>query len=326
LENIAVSKVYDPVQLSKIIKSKALEIGFQKVGITQAVSTPQESNRLNDWLQAGNSATMDWISKRQKERSDIHTYFPQAKSIISLGLNYFTGLSTSTVQNGQASFNFSNYAWGQDYHILMKNRIKLLQSSIKELSDCNDSVICTDTSPVMEKVWAQRAGLGWQGKHTNLITRDYGSWLFLGEIILSIELEHDSEFEDDLCGSCTACIDACPTSALTDYVLDARKCISYMTIEHRAEFSAQQGKALSGWIFGCDICQEVCPWNKKHQTLSPESEFLPIPAIKNNSISQWIDLTEDEFRLMFRDSPVKRTKFKGFKRNIFSVINSDNLD
>jgi epoxyqueuosine reductase len=178
----------------------------------------------------------------------------------------------------------------------------------------------------MEKVWAQRAGLGWQGKHTNLITRDYGSWLFLGEIILSIELEYDSEFEDDLCGSCTACIDACPTSALTDYVLDARKCISYMTIEHRAEFSAQQSKALSGWIFGCDICQEVCPWNKKHQTLSPESEFLPIPAIKNNSISQWIDLTEDEFRLMFRDSPVKRTKFKGFKRNIFSVINSDNLD
>ena len=326
MEDIDSSIVKDPTQLSKIIKSKALEIGFQKVGITSAISTRIDSNRLNDWLKSGKSATMNWISKRQKERGDIHTYFPQAKSIISLGLNYFTGLSSNIVQKGEASFNFSNYAWGQDYHIILKNRIQQLLDSINEVTVCDHSVICVDTSPVMEKVWAQRAGLGWQGKHTNLITRDFGSWLFLGELILSIELEYDSEFEDDLCGSCTACIDACPTGALTDYILDAKRCISYMTIEHRGAFSVQQGNALSGWIFGCDICQEVCPWNKKHQKYSSDSEFLPKPAIKNNSISKWIDLSEDEFHLLFRDSPIKRTKYEGFKRNVLSVYNSDNLD
>ena len=176
-----------------------------------------------------------------------------------------------------------------------------------------------DTSPVMDKVWAQRAGLGWLGKHTNLITQDFGSWIFLGELILDIKLGYDPIFDEDLCGSCTACIDACPTQALDEYQIDAGKCISYLTIEHRGKFPKDQPE-LHSWVYGCDVCQEVCPWNQKFSRESDRSEFQPRQEILDRTEDDWKKLTEKKFREIFKGSAVKRTKFAGFKRTIESNL------
>ena len=294
------------------IKKKALELGFQKVGIAKAEPTSNEKADLESWLKQGRHATMDWIVKRKDERGNIHTYFPEAKTVISVGLNYYIGKAQSHIQS---DFQISNYAWGDDYHNVIKKRLFQLLSWIKESQPEVKGIVCTDTSPVMDKVWAQRAGLGWLGKHTNLITRDYGSWLFLGELILDIDLEFDSPFNDDLCGTCTACIDACPTQALTEYQIDAGKCISYLTIEHRGDLPENQNN-LHGWIYGCDICQDVCPWNEKFSENSEIPEFQAREEILNWTNEDWQNLDEDGFRKLFKGSAVKRTKFVGLKRNI----------
>ncbi len=234
------------------------------------------------------------MEKRKNERGDIHDYFSNAKSVVSVGLNYYTGHDQNDISS---DFKFSNYAWGDDYHDVLKSKLFTLLGWLKyEVNDVK-GLVCVDTSPVMDKVWAQNAGLGWQGKHTNLITRDHGSWLFLGELILDIELEPDEPFTEDLCGSCTACIDACPTQALGEYEIYSEKCISYLTIEHRGDFPEEQNE-LHGWIYGCDICQEVCPWNEKLEK------------------EDWRALDEEGFRKLFKGSAVKRTKFSGLSRNI----------
>ena len=297
---------------SESIKKKAKELGFQKVGIAKAEPTPKEKADLESWLMQGHHATMEWIVKRKKERGDIQTYFPEAKSVISIGLNYFVGKDQSNIHS---DYKLSNYAWGDDYHDVIKKRLFQLLGWIKETHQDVKGVVCTDTSPVMDKVWAQRAGLGWLGKHTNLITRDHGSWLFLGELILDIELDYDVPFNDDLCGSCTACIDACPTQALDEYQIDAGKCISYLTIEHRGKLPENQND-LQGWIYGCDICQEVCPWNEKFSETSVLPEFQPRQEILNWTNEDWQNLDEEQFRKLFKGSAVKRTKYVGLKRNI----------
>ena len=260
----------------------------------------------------GHHATMEWIIKRKNERGDIQTYFPEAKSVISIGLNYFVGKDQSNIHS---DYKLSNYAWGDDYHDVIKKRLFQLLGWIKETHHDVKGVVCTDTSPVMDKVWAQRAGLGWLGKHTNLITRDHGSWLFLGELILDIKLDYDAPFNDDLCGSCTACIDACPTQALDEYQIDAGKCISYLTIEHRGKLPENQND-LQGWIYGCDICQDVCPWNEKFSETSNIPEFQPRQEISNWTNEDWQNLDEEQFRKLFKGSAVKRTKYVGLKRNI----------
>ena len=301
---------------SESIKKKAKELGFQKVGIAKAESTPKEKADLESWLKQGRHATMEWIVKRKNERGDIHTYFPEAKSIISVGINYYVGKDQSHILfDGK----ISNYAWGDDYHDVVKKRLFQLLGWIKESQPKIKGIVCVDTSPVMDKVWAQRAGLGWLGKHTNLITRDHGSWLFLGELILDIDLEFDSPFDDDLCGNCTACIDACPTQALNEYQIDAGKCISYLTIEHRGDLPADQNN-IHGWVYGCDICQDVCPWNEKFSETSDISEFKPRPEILNWTNEDWQNLDEDGFRKLFRGSAVKRTKYVGLKRNIENIL------
>ena len=301
---------------SESIKKKAKELGFQKVGIAKAESTPKEEANLESWLKQGRHATMEWIVKRKNERGDIHTYFPEARSIISVGINYYVGKDQSHILfDGK----ISNYAWGDDYHDVVKKRLFQLLGWIKESQPKIKGIVCVDTSPVMDKVWAQRAGLGWLGKHTNLITRDHGSGLFLGELILDIDLEFDSPFDDDLCGSCTACIDACPTQALNEYQIDAGKCISYLTIEHRGDLPADQNN-LHGWVYGCDICQDVCPWNEKFSETSDISEFKPRPEILNWTNEDWQNLDEDGFRKLFRGSAVKRTKYVGLKRNIENIL------
>ncbi|MBN4081182.1 tRNA epoxyqueuosine(34) reductase QueG [Caldithrix abyssi] len=298
--------------ISTLIKSKANQLGFQKVGIAKAESTPEAKNNLDQWLKAGRHSTMGWVAKRSDERGDIHTYFPQAKSVISVGMNYFSGHSQADLN---ATVKFSNYAWGNDYHDILKKKLFQLLAWLKEEYPDMKGLACVDTSPVMDKVWAQKAGLGWQGKHTNLITRDYGSWLFLGELIVDIELVYDPPFDEDLCGTCSACIDACPTRALDAYQIDSGKCISYRTIEHRGTL-AEGEDDLEGWIYGCDICQEVCPWNQKFGRVTDEPAFHPRQEILEWTDKDWGMLDENGFRKLFKGSAVKRTKFVGLNRNI----------
>ena len=298
--------------LANCIKEKSHDLGFQKVGITRAVSTPEEKEKLEIWLSRGHYGTMSWLNERKNERGDIFTYFPDVKSVISLGMNYYTGYNQSKLNS---SNKFSNYAWGEDYHQVLKKKLFELLKWLKAESADINGIACVDTSPVMDKIWAQKAGLGWQGKHTNLITRDYGSWLFLGELIVNTEMEYDTPFYEDLCGTCTDCIDACPTQALDSYQIDSGKCISYRTIEHRGNFNEGEAE-LDSWIYGCDICQQVCPWNEKFGQISNEPAFQPRQEILNWSNEDWVALDEDQFRKLFKGSAVKRTKFSGLSRNI----------
>ena len=297
---------------SKSIKKKAEELGFQKVGIARAEKTPQEKSDLDSWLMQGNHASMAWMMNRKDERGNIHKYFPEARSVIAVGMNYYTG---NDQEDLRSDYKFSNYAWGDDYHTVLKKQLYQLLNWIKENNSKVKGVVCVDTSPVMDKVWAQRGGLGWIGKHTNLISRDLGSWLFLGELILDLELDYDAPFEEDLCGTCLACIESCPTQALDEYKIDAGKCISYLTIEHRGELPESQSD-LHGWIYGCDVCQEVCPWNEKFAIETKKDEFQPRKEIVEFISEDWDSLDEDSFKRIFKDSAVKRTKYVGLKRNI----------
>ncbi len=294
------------------IKEQARRLGFEKVGIARATRTPVEQQRLEEWLNHGFQASMTWLEKRQEERGNLFKYFPEAKSVICVGLNYFTGFNQKDLNS---DYHFSNYAWGADYHGVIKSKLFQLREYLQKKFPELKGLVCVDTAPVMDKVWAQRAGLGWVGKHTNLITREFGSWLFLGELIVNVDLPFDSEFTQDLCGTCTTCIDACPTNALKEFQLDAGKCISYLTIEHRGVFS-QETLPLHQWIYGCDICQEVCPWNIKFAQNTPLEVFQPRSEILNWDNQDWERLDAEGFRKLFRSSAVKRIKFEGLKRNI----------
>ena len=283
------------------------------MGISAASQNPNSGKQLKQWLNNGYHASMEWMQTRSEERSNIYNYFPEVKSVISLSMNYFTG----NVDNNNTIGKISNYAWGDDYHKIIKPRLYKFLNSIKSKEPDIKGVVCIDTAPIMEKAWAQKGGLGWIGKHTNLITRDYGSWIFLGEVLLNIELDYDIPFKDDLCGSCTACMDACPTNAFPEpYVLDASKCISYLTIEHRGDLPPEYKNKLDDWIYGCDICQEVCPWNIKFSEISNEKEFYDKNLLKDKEYDFWDNLSEEEFKRIFKKSAVKRTKHSGLKRNI----------
>ena len=307
------------IELKQFIQETAQNLGFSKIGIAPAKSDPLSKKQLTTWLDNNYHATMDWMVKRSEERGNINNYFPKAKSVISLALNYFTGTASNLEDVGKVS----NYAWGNDYHELMKPKLIQLLDLIKSIQPNVNGVTCVDTSPIMEKSWAQKAGLGWVGKHTNLITQDFGSWVFLGEVLLDIELEYDNPFTEDLCGTCTACLDACPTNAFPEpYVLDSSKCISYLTIEHRGDLPTAKEDKLSGWIYGCDICQEVCPWNIKFSQNSQEIFFQPRKNLNKRTIAEWSQLTEEEFRALFKGSAVKRTKYEGLRRNINLVRKS----
>jgi len=294
------------------IKQKANELGLNKIGIARAQNLEVEREKLNKWIDKGSNASMSWLASRRDERGNIYNYFPEVKSVISVGLNYYVGLSQNDLKS---DYKFSNYAWGEDYHLILKSKLFELLNWIKNTKSDVKGLVCVDTAPIMEKVWAQKAGIGWIGKHTNLITKDFGSWIFLGEILLDFEIDEDPMFDEDLCGTCTACIDSCPTKALKEYELDAGKCISYLSIEHRGKFDSDNSD-LYNWIYGCDICQEVCPWNIKFSTKSQFEDFYPRKEIQNFNNEDWEKLNKKQYQKIFKKSSVKRTKYEGLKRNI----------
>jgi epoxyqueuosine reductase len=309
-----------PSLLSTRIKERARELGFHKVGIVPASALTEERARLTEWLARGLHGEMRWMERDPAQRTDPSLLFPQARSVIVVALNYYT---LHRHEDDTATGKISRYAWGDDYHEVLGEKLKKLLAWIKEEWPEAEGKTCVDIQPVMDKAWAVRAGLGWIGKHSNLITKDYGSWVFLGELLLNLELEYDYARVEDHCGSCTLCLEACPTSAITEpYVVDSRKCISYATIElRRPELPSEVSANMQGWLYGCDICQDVCPWNRFEQP-TDEERFEPREGNVNANLSQLLEMTQEAYSTRFRKSAVKRAKLAGLKRNAHALIKS----
>lgn len=309
--------------LTQKIKQRAKELGFQKIGVAKVEELTEEAHRLDEWLSRGYHGTMDWMSRNKERRINPQNIFPDAKSIVVVAMNYYTDVQHS---NDPDVGKISRYAWGDDYHDVVKERLELLLDYIRELEPTANGKVYVDTGPIMEKVWAQRAGIGWIGKHTNLITQDIGSWVFLGEIVLNLELGYDAPATDH-CGSCTLCIEACPTDAIVEpYVLDSNKCISYLTIEYRESFSNVQASYVENWIYGCDVCQDVCPWNEKFSTPTLIKEFYPRSFNIAPKLSEVVSMTEEQFKERYRGSPMKRAKHSGLVRNAKAVLEQNTVD
>jgi len=297
------------------IKTKARELGFSSVGIARAESLEPEGVRLQQWLARGFHGTMAWMQKNPEKRSDPRQILPNARSVISLALNYYTPVEHS---NDPETGKISRYAWGDDYHDVMTPRIQQLVGCIKSERPEVSARFYVDTGPVLDKAWAVRAGVGWLGKHTNVITKEYGSWVFLGEIILDVELDYDEPLTD-FCGTCTACIEACPTQAIIEpYVLDSTKCLSYLTIEHKGPIPDELKPGFNRWIYGCDICQDVCPWNR-FQKPTAEDSFFPRTENVKPRLEDLEKISAEEFARRFKKSPIKRTKREGIVRNAKAV-------
>lgn len=305
--------------LTEQIKNIAFKQGFQKVGISSSLQ-PAKSNFLEEWLINRYHGDMDWMQTRKSKRMDIQEFFPDAKSIICVAHNYYT--PHAHIKSKRAG-KISRYAWGEDYHKIIKKKLKIVLKEIKEIDSAINGRLCVDTAPIMEKLWAEQAGIGWQGKHTNLITKDYGSWVFLGEIIIDKELMYDTPVQD-YCGDCQACIQACPTNAIiAPYILDARKCISYLTIEFWDKPIPEDLKnKMEGWIFGCDICQDVCPWNKNRKT-SSDKHYYPKTENISPQLNKLMNIDEPTFRTNYKKSPIFRTGWANFIRNIKTVNTAD---
>ena len=299
------------------IKERARALGFSHVGIAKAELLKDEEAHLHEWLAHGHHATMAWIARSPERRTDPRQVLPDAMSVISVAMNYY---SPEQHSNDARVGKISRYAWGDDYHDVMSHRLSALQKSLEQLSPTSQNKWYVDTGPMMDKAWAVRAGIGWMGKHTNVITRDIGSWIFLGEIITTEEFEYDDPIAD-FCGDCTACIDACPTDAITHaYIVDSERCISYQTIESRSdEIPSELGKEFDRWIFGCDICQDVCPWNSFAKETA-ERAFHPRSENTAPILEEFETMSQEEFSRRFKNSPVKRTKLSGMKRNARNVL------
>lgn len=305
----------DKQSLTADIKNLALQKGFHKVGIARAGLLPR-TGFLAEWLSQGKHGQMHWMANYLEKRMDIRKLVPGARSVIVVAHNYYTPYSHS---NDNPIGKISRYAWGKDYHKVMKKKLKALLYAIQKLDEKIVGRIFVDSAPVQEKLWAQQAGIGWQGKNTNIISRGLGSWFFIGELVVNINLEADPQ-ATDYCGSCRACIEACPTGALQEYQLDARRCLSYLTIEYHDEPipEALAGK-MCNWIFGCDICQDVCPWNR-FAWETDEVQYYPSVENVQPLLDDLNRMTEQEFNRRFKRTPVMRAKYKNFKRNVAAVL------
>jgi len=309
------------VTFAENIKQRALFEGFNKVGIVGADSLADEGRRLKEWLARGHHGEMRWMARDVHKRIDPHEIFPQARSVVVVALNYFT---PHRHQQSPDTGKVSRYAWGDDYHDVVKEKLLSLLAWIKEQEPRAEGKVCVDIQPTMDKAWAVRAGLGWLGKHSNVITPEYGSWVFIGELLLNLDLDHDTERIEDHCGTCTLCIDACPTAAITEpYVVDSNKCISYATIELRAPELPEE-MDLAGWLYGCDVCQDVCPWNRFEQETS-ETRFAPREGNVDVELSEIMELTPERYAARYRGSAMKRAKLAGLQRNALSLVNPEKV-
>jgi epoxyqueuosine reductase len=297
---------------TSIVKQTANSLGFEFCGIAKAKKLDEDAKRLELWLQKGMHAGMAYMENHFDLRIDPGKLVPGAKSVITLMLNYYP----SEKQNQQAP-KISKYAYGKDYHEVIRNKIRTFLQLLNEKIGTVNGRGFVDSAPVLERSWAQQSGLGWIGKNGNLINKKAGSFYFLATLITDLELDYDDPVAKDYCGSCTKCSDSCPTEAiLPDKTIDAGKCISYLTIELKENTipTDMQGK-FENWMFGCDICQDVCPWNRFAKP-TKEIQFTPINELINMSTNDWKELTEESFKKIFKESPIKRAKFSGIKRNI----------
>ena len=291
------------------IKAESARLGFLACGVARAEFLTDEAPRLEQWLRTGKHGEMDWMTNHFDLRLDPRKLVPGARSVISLAYNYFT----EPKQEDPSAPKLSTYAYGRDYHKVLRKRVKPLMAYITEQFGAVAMRAFVDSGPVMEKAWAQRSGVGWLGKHTNVIRQGAGSFFFLCEIIVDLELEPDPPATDH-CGTCRRCIDACPTDAITPYGVDGSRCISYLTIELKDAIPQEFAGRMEGWAFGCDICQQVCPWNR-FSTPHSEPEFTPKHELLSLTKEEWHGMTEVVFDRIFEGSAVKRTKFNGLERN-----------
>ncbi len=302
-----------PAEISQFIKTQAKELGFEACGISKARFLKKESEEFKEKLQKGFHGDLTYLENNLEKRFDPRLLHEGTRSVISVLQNYYPEKLLPEEDN----FKIAKYAYGKDYHIVLKNKLKQLVFAIEnKINRSLNARVFVDSAPVLDRAWAVKAGLGFIGKNSILIRKNTGSFFFIGEILCDLPLEYDRAFETEHCGSCTRCLDACPTGAIVaPYKLDARKCISYLTIEHKGKLPEDLKDKFNDWIFGCDICQDVCPHNrfaKPHH----EETFLPNEKLFSMNKEKWKNLTEEEFKKLFKQSAVKRTKFEGLRRNI----------
>ncbi|WP_232758918.1 tRNA epoxyqueuosine(34) reductase QueG [Flavobacterium sp. ALD4] len=295
---------------TQFIKSEAIRLGFLSCGVSKAGFLEEEAPRLEKWLKKNQNGQMSYMENHFDKRLNPTLLVEGAKSVVSLLLNYYPGQK----QNEDA-YKISKYAYGADYHYVIKDKLKELLFSIQETIGEVSGRAFVDSAPVLDKAWAAKSGLGWIGKNSNLLTQKVGSFYFIAELIIDLELDYDYAATDH-CGTCTACIDACPTQAIVDpYIVDGSKCISYFTIELKENIPQEMKGKFADWAFGCDICQDVCPWNKFSKQHN-EPLFSPNPDLLSMTRKDWDEITEETFKVVFKDSPLERTKFLGLKRNM----------
>ena len=300
------------IKYSQMIKTEAMRLGFMACGIAKADFLEEEAPRLENWLKNNHHGEMAYMENHFDKRLDPRLLVDGAKSVISLTLNYFT----NEKQLDPEAPKISKYAYGEDYHYVIKEKLKELLAFINDKIGEVDGRCFVDSAPVMDKAWAQKSGLGWRGKNSNLISKNAGSFFFLAELIIDLDLSYDNPFPTDHCGSCTRCIDACPTDAIVaPYTVDGSRCISYLTIELKNEIPSEFKGKMDNWMFGCDVCQDVCPWNR-FSTVHEEDNFKPKEDLLGLSKTELVEMTDEVFKRVFKNSPVKRTKYNGLKRNI----------
>ena len=298
-------------QHTALVKNLATTYGFDYCGIAKAQPLDEDARRLEAWLQQGMHGSMKYMENYFDLRIDPSKLVPGAKSVITLLKNYFPQ------QSATGDYKVSKYAYGKDYHTVIKQQLKAMIAELQDKIGHFEGRGFVDSAPVLERSWAQRSGLGWIGRNGNLITKGNGSFFFIATLIVDVALQYDDPFARDFCGSCRKCIDACPTEAITpDKVINGSKCISYFTIELKEELIPEEQKGkFQNWMFGCDVCQDVCPWNRFSQPHT-EAEFSPLHEVLNFTTRDWEGLSEEAFRKIFRHSPLSRSKYKGIQRNL----------
>jgi epoxyqueuosine reductase len=298
----------DKSLLTTKIKSRAYELGFDKIGIAR--SEKLDNTFLESWIEAGYHGSMQWMERTAETRTEPEKYLPGVKSVIVGAVNYYTEDSPRRPGTGQ----ISRYAVGRDYHLVLREMLGELRDYLHDLHPHAKNICAVDDAPVADKIWAAKAGIGWIGKHSNVLSRDIGSYFFIGEILTTADLDYDEPVLDH-CGTCTLCLDACPTNAILDNcVVDSNRCISYRTIEYRGNYPDEWNGRNEDWLFGCDVCQEVCPWNKFAQPTNIP-DFSPRENVRFPLLDDIKHLSKEAFQKKFVDSPVKRSKWEGLKRN-----------